>query len=144
MLVNTDLLTDVIIVIKKSHSSIRPNSSAMKLDTLSTNLVSAGSWKRRTITWLWSRSVPIPQCLASTGSSTAAEAPAQVSQWAQLQDSWLPQNTGWEGIPSTKEMLKCLPRESWHTRCWEATSQLRPLHLQIKNGILAKSSYVFF
>lgn len=43
MLVNTDLLTDVIIVIKKSHSSIRPNSSAMKLDTLRTNLVSAGS-----------------------------------------------------------------------------------------------------
>lgn len=85
---------------KKSGSSIRPNSSAMKLDTLSTNLVSAGSWKRRKVTWLWSRSVPIPQCLASMGSSTAAEAPTLVSQWAQLQDSWLPQNTGWEGIPS--------------------------------------------
>lgn len=37
-----------------------------------------------------------------------------------------------------------MPPKRVLTRYWEATSQLRPLHLQIKNCILAKSSYVFF
>lgn len=145
MVVNTDLLTDVIIVIKKKVLICKAQLFCMKLDTFSTNLVSSGRWKRRMVTWLWSRSVPILQFLASMGFSTAAETWALVSQWAQLQDSWLPKNIGWERIPSPA-WRRCwnASQQSWHTSCREETSQLKLLHLQIKNGILAKSSNVFF